>query len=245
MRYALLGIVGGFLLTIAAPAVAPASYPQLEPATATDLSYNWAGYVATGGPYTAVAGRWIVPKVAAGQRVGADATWVGIGGVQSDDLIQAGTQAIVEGNAVGYQAWIEIMPDPSMPVPLDVEPGDEVSATITQTAPGLWEISLTNETSGDSYRTAVAYASSLSSAEWVEEMPASISGRLIPLNNFGTVRFVSASARAGGKTLGVAEAGGLPLSMITRTGQALAVPSVLSESGGFIVSRSAQPAPRR
>lgn len=241
MRYALLGILGGFFFAFAAPAAAPAAYPQLSLATSTDLSYNWAGYVAQGGSsYTGVTGRWIVPKVASDTRLSADAAWVGIGGVVSDDLIQAGTQAIaLPSGRVSYQAWIERMPDPSVPLPIDIEPGDEVSVDVHQTAPGLWSVTVDNITSGDVYRTQVAYQSSLSSAEWIEEMPASLGGGFIPLDQFGSVRFLSGAAIVDGAAQTIAQAGGSPLSMINRQGEVLAVTSVLSANGGFIVGRSA------
>lgn len=248
MRYALLGIMGGFFFALAAPAAAPASYPQLSLATTTDLSYNWAGYVSQdSGPYTGVSGRWIVPAVAAGQTLAADAAWVGIGGTNTDDLIQAGTQAIVDGQGkVSYQAWMELMPDASVPLPISIAPGDEVSVDIRETSLGRFVVSIGNQTTGDSYQTQVSYLSNLSSAEWIEEMPATVGGNFIPLDSFGSVRFLSGSATAQGAQQMLGQLGASALSMINRRGQALAVTSVLSDSGGFIVSRSgAQPIPRR
>lgn len=246
MRYALLGIVGGLLFGFAAPAAAPASYPQLKPAAQTDLSYNWAGYQAEGGPYTAVSGRWIVPDVAAGNGAAADAAWVGIGGIRTDDLIQAGTQAIVDNGRVHYQAWYELLPAPSIPVPLSISPGDEVEVTIRETAPQRWEITMRNATTGGSYRALARYDSSGSSAEWIEEMPASLGGRFIPLSQFGSVRFLGGTAALGSTTLTVAQAGGTALSMINRRGEVLAAPSVLSLAGGFVITRTAAaPIPQR
>src|SRR6185503_10225868 len=68
-------------------------------AITTDTSTNWSGYAATGGTYTSVTGTWTVPTVSA-TTAGADATWVGIGGINSTDLIQAGTEATVSGGEV-------------------------------------------------------------------------------------------------------------------------------------------------
>src|SRR6266508_2474298 len=93
------------------------------PARVSDTSSNWSGYIASGGTYTSVTGTWIVPTVSATSG-GADATWVGIGGVTGTDLIQAGTQATVTGSgAVSYSAWTEILPDYSRTAPLDVSAG--------------------------------------------------------------------------------------------------------------------------
>src|SRR5205823_11050596 len=53
-------------------------------------SQNWAGYAATGGAYTGVSAAWTIPDIAFISSPGVDAAWVGIGGVRSRDLIQAG-----------------------------------------------------------------------------------------------------------------------------------------------------------
>jgi|GEM_PF-3065116 len=69
---------------------------SLALATSTSSSLNWSGYVARGGTYTEVYGSWVVPRVAPSTGTyAADATWVGIGGVRNQNLIQAGTQAII------------------------------------------------------------------------------------------------------------------------------------------------------
>src|SRR5207302_942885 len=81
-------------------------------------SSNGSGYAATGGTFTAVSGAWTVPQVSA-TTAGLDATWVGIGGMTTNDLIQAGTQAMVSGRGgVQYEAWIELLPRSSQTVPL-------------------------------------------------------------------------------------------------------------------------------
>jgi hypothetical protein len=47
-------------------------------------------------------------------RGGVSATWVGIGGVNSRDLIQAGTQQQTTGTGqTQYQAWVEMLPQAS------------------------------------------------------------------------------------------------------------------------------------
>ena len=93
-----------FLSSAEAATVAP-----VAPA-AQGQSRNWAGFAATGGTFTAVSGAWTVPNVSAGSTPGADATWVGIGGVGTTDLIQAGTDSTVQGGRVVYTAWMETLP---------------------------------------------------------------------------------------------------------------------------------------
>ena len=220
---------------------APQTTVPTAPTTTGDVgqSSNWSGYAATGGTFTAVAGTWTVPTVAAGAASGADATWVGIGGVTATDLIQAGTDATVVGNTVRYTAWVELLPRASQQVPLTVNPGDQVGVAITQQADGTWLVAFQNGTTGQRYQVTETYASSRSSAEWVEEAPSSGRG-IVALDNFGTVRLTGASAVEDGQQVSIAEANGGAITMIDRTGQALATPSALGTDGAsFSVQRSA------
>src|SRR5207248_9640501 len=129
-------------------------------------SRNWSGYSATGGTFTGVSGTWSVPQFTPDSPAGADAAWVGIGGVTSRDLIQAGTQQTVSGSgATQYQAWVETLPQASHPVPLSVNPGDSVSISITQDAQNAdqWLVDFTNTTTGQTYQVTEHYQSSMSS----------------------------------------------------------------------------------
>ena len=220
------------------------------PAGGAGQSQNWAGYAATGGNFSAVSGSWTVPQVSPSSAPAADAAWVGIGGVTSTDLIQAGTDAAVQGGQVTYAAWIETLPQAQQTVPLAIAAGDHVSVSIAQQASGMWQITIRDTTSGQSYQKSVSYASSNSSAEWVEEAPAVGQNFLLPLDNFGTVTFSGASTVENGKTQSIAQAGGQAITMYGATGQPLAQPSGLSSNGaGFTVTRTSVPAspisPRR
>jgi len=231
-------------------APSPGRRPPPQPSTpgisdSRDTSSNWSGYAATGGSYTGVSGTWSVPKFAPSSPAGADATWVGIGGVSSHDLIQAGTQEAVSGSGqTQYQAWVETLPQASHPVPLTVSPGDVVTVAISQQGSDQWLIAFTNSTTGQTFQVTEQYASTQSSAEWVEEAPSAMRGRLLPLDDFGTVSLSGASAVKDGQTVTVAEAGGQAITMITRSGQALAEPSPLGADGAsFSVARTATPSP--
>ena len=196
-------------------------------------SRNWAGYAATVGKYTAVSGTWTVPEFAPDSPVGADATWVGIGGVHGNDLVQAGTQeTVADHGRTQYQAWVEMLPQSSQPVPLPISAGDSISISIEQSAKDQWRIAFANNTSGKAYEMSVHYESSLSSAEWVVEAPSARRGRILPLDTFGTITFSQATAVKDGQTVTVSQAGGHPITMISRSGHALASPSVLGEDGG-------------
>jgi hypothetical protein len=207
-----------------------------------NTSQNWSGYAATGGTFTAVTGTWTVPNFSPDSPTGADAAWVGIGGVDTRDLIQAGTQQTVSrSGSTRYEAWVETLPQASHPVPLTVNPGDSVTVAITQLPQTReqWRVSLKNNTTGKTYEVTERYTSSMSSAEWVEEAPSSGRGRQIPLDNFGTVNFSQATAVKDGKTITVADAKAQAITMVGRGGLQLAKPSPLGADGAsFSVTRS-------
>jgi hypothetical protein len=233
-------------------AIAP---PQTQPFPFPDsqsTSHNWSGYAATGGTYTAVTGTWTVPEFNATSPAGVDAAWVGIGGVRSRDLIQAGTQQTVSGNgSTHYEAWIEMLPRSSRPVPLQVHAGDSVTVSITEQSTNSWLIQFTNNTTGKTYETTQQYASSRSSAEWVEEAPSGgRGGGVLPLDNFGTVQFNGGSTVKDGQTVSIAGTGARAITMIGDSNQPLAVPSALGDDGAsFSVARTdtaaGTPAPGR
>lgn len=207
------------------------------PASVTSSSSNWSGYAASGGTYTSVTATWTVPTVSA-TSPGADATWVGIGGLSSRDLIQAGTQAMVDGSGVAYTAWIEMLPQSSRDVPLSVTAGDSVTVTITQQSGNDWLIAMKNNTTGGTYNVTVQYSSSNSSAEWVQEAP-SVGRGLVSLDQFGTLQFSAASAVRDGKTMSLAAVGAKAITMINGQGQAIAQPSTIGSDGSsFTVART-------
>jgi len=220
------------------PGAAPVPGAPVAPGAA-DQSRNWAGYTATGGSFTTVAGTWTVPTISAGRTPAADATWVGIGGVSSHDLIQAGTDASVQAGQVRYTAWVELLPQASQPVPLAVNAGDTVSVTIAQQPDERWQIRIQNTTTGQAYTKTVTYQSSRSSAEWIEEAPAVGRRTLLPLDNFGTITFTGATAVADGQQRTITQAGGQAITMSSATGQPLAQPSALGSDGtSFSVRRT-------
>ncbi len=210
------------------------------PGSSPPESRNWAGYTATGGTFTAVSATWKVPEFAPGSPAGADAIWVGIGGVRGNDLIQAGTQETVSGHgSTNYQAWVETLPQSSRPVPLAISAGDSISVSLQEQASGNWLISFVDNSSGKSYQLTTQYASSRSSAEWVVEAPTARRGRLVPLDTFGSVTFTQAATVKDGNTSTVAQANGRPITMIAQRGRPLARPSALDQDGaGFNVLQS-------
>jgi hypothetical protein len=232
--------------------------PIAPSATGTDQSSNWAGYAATGGTFTSVSGSWVVPSVSggSGNSISSDATWVGIGGAGSTDLIQAGTQAEVQNGQVVYSAWWETLPQSSRTAALDVAAGDSVTVSITETSNNNWQIVIRDTTTGQSFQKTLTYRSSHSSAEWIEEAPSMGARTLIPLDNFGTVTFTNGRTVEDGRQVNIEQAGGQPITMYSSAGrgrygrsggqggQALARPSALAADGAsFSVTRTSVAAP--
>ena len=221
--------------------------PQTQPFPFPDnesTSHNWSGYAATGGTYTEITGTWTVPQFTADGPAGIDAAWVGIGGVRSRDLIQAGTQQSVSGSGrTQYEAWIEMLPRSSRPVPLQVHAGDSVTVDISEQSADDWLIQFTNNTTGQTYETTQQYRSSHSSAEWVEEAPSGGRGGVLPLDNFGSIPFTNGAATRNAQTVTIATSGARAITMVGNNDQALAVPSELGSDGAsFTVSRTDAPA---
>jgi hypothetical protein len=215
---------------------------------AQNTSHNWSGYAAASGSYTGVTGTWTVPVPGITGTPGVGATWVGIGGVNTQDLIQAGTQDVAAGGGQAqFQTWIEMLPQASQQVPVAVVPGDSVTVSITEqgAGSGKWQIAITNNTSGQTYQTNVQYTSSESSAEWIMEAPSGSNG-VLPLDNFSSVAFTTATAVQNGQTVDISQLGAQPITMVNANGQALAVPSAIDSTGSsFSVARTVAPASTR
>jgi hypothetical protein len=238
----LIGILFGSLAAAPVFAQTTTQIPTTEiPNPDTSNSANWSGYITQNAQsYTAVGATWVVPMPQSSVEAAADATWVGIGGVSSRDLIQAGTQALVEDGQVEYRAWYELLPGSQRIIPLKVRGGDKVVVSVSERTTNKWNISFTNLTTGKTYEINVPYISSHSSAEWIEEMPATrIAGELsfIPLDNFGSVSFSGGYTFADGNQYTILSSGAQSITM-GRGALSLATPSLLStDGGGFSVAR--------
>jgi hypothetical protein len=166
----------------------------------TASSTNWAGYAVTpsGGHVTAVSASFAVPT-AGFFLPGFAATWAGIGGFNTRDLIQAGVaeQSLPSTPLLGdqYDAWYELLP--GSPVQLTgcmgdvnctVRPGDQITLDIAQVGTtNEWTIAMVDADHWI-YSKTVAYTSSGSSAEWILEAP-SLLGLQSLLAGVGTERF--------------------------------------------------------
>ncbi len=220
----------------------PAPNPQgAASGVVRSTSRNWSGYVATGGTYTSVTGTWVIAKPDP-KTPGIDATWVGIGGADTTDLIQAGTEATVNPDGtVTYDAWTETLPQSTRTITLTVNGGDIVTVTLTERSAGSWLIEMKNVTTNKTYTTTLGYNSSKSSAEWIQEAP-SVGRGIAPLDSFGSVKFSAASTIVEGKRQTLKGAGASAVTMTNGSNEALAVPTAIGSDGSsFAVDRTSTP----
>jgi hypothetical protein len=178
----------------------------------TTRSTNWAGYAIhrAGVSFRQVSGTWTQPSATcvAGQP-SYSAAWVGLGGYQptSGALEQVGTE--VDCNAAGKvvsSAWYELVPAPSRTVTLAVAPGDVMHATVTVVGHRV-AFDLEDLTRHHTFhRTSYAPSIDVSSAEWIVEAPSECVSQFacqtLPLADFGSVTFASATATSVGGTAG-------------------------------------------
>jgi hypothetical protein len=196
------------------------------------ISTNWSGYIAQNGLYTGVAGTWTIPSISYSSTLTSNATWVGIGGKTSTDLIQAGVYEIANSDGATYQAWYELLPDDSTPVSLAVHPGDSISVAILETSPNVWNVVLTNNTSKQQFEKTVNYQSSFSSAEWIQERP-TVNSSIAALSGFTPVQFTGATAVQNGQRISLMQTNPQEINLLDAgTNTALAVPSPIDATTG-------------
>jgi Peptidase A4 family len=164
-------------------------------------SQNWSGYAVRSKSHNiaGVTGTFVVPR-AGSSTLGAAATWAGIGGFKTQDLIQAGTgEDSVPSFLFGkkYFAWYEMLPRPEVPLHgckgdthCKVSPGNHISVSISNVSGNSWKIAVGNAGHW-SWSKQVTYNSSRSSADWILELPSC--AFCLALADVGTVHFGPAS----------------------------------------------------
>jgi hypothetical protein len=201
-------------------------------------SLNWSGYAVTGSGITAASSSFVVPSAGL-VPPGFAATWTGIGGYNTSDLIQAGVgeNSLPSNPLLGsqYYAWYELLPASETPITgcdgestCPVWPGDNMSVSINRGSGSTWTIRIVD--SGHwTWSHVVSYSSSESSAEWILEAPTLVAQTL--LANVGRVAFgpTSTYTNAGG-THTIAQ--GHPTEIILSPGLIdEATPSALAANG--------------
>jgi hypothetical protein len=199
-------------------------------------SSNWAGYVATGGngAFTSVSSNWTEPV---GHCNGAGgkyaAFWVGLDGYTSPTVEQIGSEVDCSGFFPRYYAWYEVYPGAAVNFANPVSPGDQFTGTVTYTASNTFNLVLKDNTKRWTQSVSVTLASAArSSAEAIAEAPCcTAGGGILPLTDFGTVSFNSATANG--------------RSMATYNPTEIVMPdtfvSPMNSAGNFIVSYAGFP----
>jgi hypothetical protein len=201
----------GMLALAAGLTAAPAALAKATQST------NWAGYAVhrAGVSFHRVSADWIQPNATCSPgQPSYSSAWVGLGGYSptAGALEQIGTEldCTASGKAVS-SAWYELVPAPSKPISLDVGPGDAMHAAVTVTGHRV-VVELDNVTRHRRFRkTLHSAAIDVSSAEWIVEAPSECISQYtcqaLPLANFGSITFDSASAVAANGTAGTIAGG--------------------------------------
>lgn len=223
--------------------------------TTTNLPYNtqgsgnWAGYIATptsNNSYTSISGSWTVPNISAGQGNDAVAAqWIGLGGVNSTDLLQMGTiEQIVNGQPMAEVFW-EKLPDVSQNV-MSVPIGSTINVSISNSSSSTWNLTFTVRTTDGKTQTQTipvtldaSYAQGMgTSAEWISEDPSDQNSQLIPLADMGVVTYQSALVN--GQPLNASGNDVQPVAMVSSDGNVMISPSELGADGeSFTTTTSA------
>jgi hypothetical protein len=215
------GLLSLMLLAPTSAAAQPA--PQAQP------SQNWSGYIGSNAYYSGVSALIQTP-VAHGQQTttSAVASWVGIGGTTSNDLIQAGVEVDTSGPVAQYSAWIETLPQASRTVALQIGPGDWVFVDIHELAFDQWQVTIVD--GQQVFQRQIQYASSHSSAEWIVEDPSAARG-LVPLAMVTGANFANMMAIANGQPTAPAQLSPQIAILVGPNRQVEASPSPLGPDG--------------
>jgi len=221
---------GGTMLP--GPAGRGAAAPGIVDATAT-TSENWSGYAATSGQFTSVSAAWTQPAVTCTAQETFSSFWVGLDGDGTQTVEQTGTEADCAGGTAAYSGWYEMFPADPVTYSNPVQPGDAMSASVTTSGNGTFTLTLTDQTQGwNQVTTQTSATAQLGSAEVIAEAPSSTTG-VLPLSNFGTVNFSTATANGApiGNNANLSE-----LTMVSASGVTEATPSALTGGNAFAVT---------
>jgi hypothetical protein len=165
--------------------------------TNTEYSQNWSGAVIESPPsgetWQTVTGTFTVP-VPSGSSGAAASAWVGIDGdTCGTAILQTGVDFTVGS---GYDAWYEWYPDYAYDFSgIDISAGDVITTTVTASSTKKGKAVIENTTTGQTVTKSLTSSSALclENAEWIVE-DFEEGSSLVPLADFGTVKFSSATA---------------------------------------------------
>jgi uncharacterized repeat protein (TIGR02543 family) len=213
--------------------------------TVVTTSSNWAGYVDTGGTFSTVSGKWVVPTATCNTSGDQYAVqWVGIDGYGSSTVEQDGTTTDCIGTTASYGAWYEMYGDAnvnsgySVNLPTNtypVAPGNAMSASVSYAA-GEWTLDIADTSVGWTFSIVIATPSpppAQASAEWIAEDPGICNPTCAigSLADFGTVTFTNASVTSNGTTGSITSDGVTAIEITDGSNVVMAAPGVLNGAG--------------
>jgi peptidase A4-like protein len=207
---------------------------------ATTSSTNWSGYATYGNGtnFTSVKGRWVQPAASCPtNKAQYSSFWVGIDGYDSSSVEQIGTDADCIGtNRPSYYAWYEMYPAFPVNLSMKVSPGDTMAGSVTISG-STFTLTIKDVTTGQSFTTKQSQIGlALGSAEWVAEAPSSCNShscKVLPLANFGKVKFSGSYTTGDGHTGSISDPAWSndKIVMVTSGGGVKAQPSALNSAG--------------
>jgi Peptidase A4 family len=191
-------------------------------------STNWSGYAATGS-FTSVSANWTEPAGHCTSATRYSSFWVGLDGFNSGTVEQTGTEVDCSGGSPVYYSWYEMYPAFPHNFSSTVRPGDHFFGSVTYNGSGSYTLVLQDITRGWKHTVSKSLSGAAnSSAEVIAEAPSSSTG-VLPLADFGTVNFSSATAN--GSPIG--SFGPAKINMVDGSGRLKDQTSALSGGGSF------------
>jgi hypothetical protein len=109
----------------------------------------WGGYAASGSGFTTITGSWTQPQVSCNTTNDLFAPWVGIDGYGSQSVEQVGVQVDCSSGSPVTSPWYEMYPADPVYWPDQVNPGDQMTGTVTDDGNGsTYTLTLTDDTAG-------------------------------------------------------------------------------------------------
>jgi hypothetical protein len=199
--------------------------------SASATSSNWAGYASSKRPFTSVSATWVQPAVKCTSKTSYAVFWVGLDGYNSNTVEQTGTSAFCNGGKATYAGWYEFFPAFPKNFSPTVAPGDVIHASVTESG-GRFTTEISDTTHHWIGRAGKTISSAeRSSAEIIAEAPSSSAG-VLPLADFGTVKFTESQANG----TAIASHSPIRITMESSAGTVKAQPSTLTSNENFAVT---------
>jgi hypothetical protein len=209
------GVRAGAVKSIKSSSPAGALTLKSTDAYAGQESDDWSGYVTPekAGEYLGTSTTFTVPaSIACTSADTASSFWAGLDGDGDSTVEQDGVEADCDDGSLALYAWVETYPAPEEEVitaadaPAPVEPGDVIISTVTEDSPSDYTFVMDDETQGWTLDTELPMPTGYTGEDLTSEViteattECNSSGSdctIMPLTNFGSVTYASASYNDG------------------------------------------------